>query len=384
MTFILDHLAAILVGTTLLVALVTVQQRARFEAADATSRYAMEQQNQGFIETLRRDFENMRTRTQAIDSLGYYDLQLRRGTPMNGVTRTFTFPTLADPTLGEASPVMQVHYRMEHTGIWLGPHDTGRWLYQMVRYVDAGSGFVRTGGSAPNIWDFRVDLWRRDGTQSVYANDVPDPVRIKVDLETVSTLPPEQMTTDQTVIAQTDFQRQSYTIRPLNIAFNASDETPPPTTGAPPPLPPEPPVPTPPPPPPVESLPGSGMPGSAGPGSEAPGAGSPGSGSPGSGAPGPGSPTPGTPSPGAPSPGTPSSPLLPGAPGVGGGGSPGTPAPTSPAPPTLPGTPPSYPSPGTPTPGTPGPGTPTPGTPAPGVPSPGGPPTLPPPAPPEI
>ncbi|MEM6783679.1 MAG: hypothetical protein AAF624_08100 [Bacteroidota bacterium] len=375
MTFLLDHLASILVGTTLLVALVTVQQRARFDAADATSRYAMEQQNQDFIETLRRDFENMRTRTQAIDSLGYYELQLRRGTPMDGVTRTFTFPTLADPALGETSPVMQVHYRLEHTGIWLGPHDTGRWLYQMVRYVDTGSGFVRTGGSAGNIWDLRVDLWRRDGTQSTHADDVPDPVRIKVDLETASTLPPDKITTDQEVISQTDFQRQSYTIRPLNIAFNASDETPPPTTGAPPPLPPEPPVPTPPPPPPPASLPGSGTPGSDGPGSESPGPGTPGSESPGPGTPNPGSPAPGTPNPGAP-PGTPP----PGTPGPGNGGTPSTPNPGAPPP----SSPPPTPNPGTPNPGTPGSGTPAPGAPSPGFPPPSGPPPTPPPAPPKI
>ncbi|MEM9998208.1 MAG: hypothetical protein AAF809_10955 [Bacteroidota bacterium] len=396
MTFILDNLAAILVGTTLLVALITVQQRARFDAADATARYAMEQQNQGFIETLRRDFENMRTRTQAIDSLGYYELKLRRGGGMDGVTRTFSFPTLADPALGEASPVAQVHYRLEHTGVWVGPHDTGRWLYQMVRYVDMGSGFVRSGGSAPNLWDFRVDLWRRDGTQSTQTTNAPDPVRIKVDLETVSTLPPERVTADQEAVRETDFQRQSYTIRPLNIAFNASDETPPPTTGTPPPLPPEPPVPTPPPPPPPASLPGTDTPGTGTPGSGAPGTETPGSEPPSPGTPGTGDPTPGTPGTGDPTPGAPGSEpstpgLPPGLPSPGNGdgnsetptpGSPGTGDPTPGSP--NPGTPPTSPSPGSPAPGTPSPGSPTPGSPPPGVPPATPSPSPPPVAPPKI
>lgn len=278
MAFIFDHLTAIVVGTVLLVALVAVQQRARFQANDAVSRYAMEQQNQAFIETLRRDFENMRTRKQAIDSLGYYQFRLNRtktsypsgATDWN--TSTFTFPTLADPALGAASPIVQVSYRLEHTGIWVGPYDTGRWAFEMVRYVEdgSGSGFVRTGGSAPNLRKIEVDLWRRDGAKSTWAHDAPDPVRVKIDLETTTDLPPDRITADQEVMTQADFQRQSYTLRPLNIAFNEADTVAPPSTGTPPPLPPEPPVPSPPAPPPVPDEPDT-PPGGEGDGPDGPG-----------------------------------------------------------------------------------------------------------------
>ena len=61
MTVLLDNLTAILVGSTLLVAMLVVQQRGQQSAIDATARYQSETLTSQFISILERDVENIRT-----------------------------------------------------------------------------------------------------------------------------------------------------------------------------------------------------------------------------------------------------------------------------------------------------------------------------------
>lgn len=183
MSVILDHLTAILVGATLLGALVYVQQRQQQQVVDTTVRYRVEHTTAAFMETLQRDVENMRTEAQARHGLGFFQAELVQSA---GLTQRFSFPTLARPELGSASPLVMVSYVVQPTGRTARVQGAERPLLRVTRYTYGGSGgYVRTGG-AEEIVEFSVRAIAPDGTSRIAGTLAAAPAQVALTVATAS------------------------------------------------------------------------------------------------------------------------------------------------------------------------------------------------------
>lgn len=226
MSFLLDHLSAFLVGASLLVGLLFVQQRGRQTAVEATVRYRTEVQTASFVEGLTRDLENARTREQARAALGLYerrtdarDLTERAlgvyGTPER--TDWIEFVTLADPEAGDGSPLVAVAYKMEPTGATARVRGADRPLYQVVRYVCADPcrsprDWAAQGGSAPAIVGLRVRPEPAPPATGAVMLLAQAPGRIAVVVEAAYATPKRQAG-DQDETAEVGLTRQGATVR---------------------------------------------------------------------------------------------------------------------------------------------------------------------------
>ena len=186
MAFVFDNLIAILVGTTLLVALVFVQQRGQQSAVDAAVRYQAQSQTSGFLDGLERDVENMRAMAEMDATFGTRRLAIRRAIGADGetYTRQFAFPTLLDPEAGVASDVAFVTYEVTPTGQSVRLGDALHPTYQAVRYVytRGAAGHVADGGSGLLI-DFDVEVTGADNVAIVEApalTETPQSVHLAV------------------------------------------------------------------------------------------------------------------------------------------------------------------------------------------------------------
>ena len=263
MAFIFDHLIAFIVGASLLVALLFVQQRGGQQAVEATVRYRTEVQAASFAETLTRDLENLRTREQAAAALGTYatdefDKSMggteRRALAVHGTaarTDFIQFVTLEDPaadTDGDPktrSGLVAVAYRMEPTGQQVTARGRVRALHRVVRYVYAGGRWEAQGGSPPTVVGFQVAAMP-GGPNVRITNAAP---RIDVALEFANEVPDRQAG-DQQERAEVGLTRQGATVRVY--AAGTGDRSLPPNQGSgliprlpwvgPPPPPPPPPV----------------------------------------------------------------------------------------------------------------------------------------------
>lgn len=193
MSFLLDHLTAILVGTTLLVALLFVQQRGQQNAVEAATRYQSQRLTSGFATTLERDVENIRTRAQTEAAFGgaggaglpRYRFTIRRSSD-GTYTSQVTFPTLQDPALGDASPILIVGYHVEPTGERALIDGVDRPIYTVTRYEYARGGTVLSQSTLGGVLDFEVSAFTDDGTEIRTSSWVdPTPPRLDVEVATV-------------------------------------------------------------------------------------------------------------------------------------------------------------------------------------------------------
>ncbi|MFN3595756.1 MAG: hypothetical protein ACK41D_00620 [Rubricoccaceae bacterium] len=182
MSVFLDHLTAILVGATLLGVVVFVQQRQQQQVIDSTVRYRVEHATAAFMETLQRDVENMRAEAQARHGLGFFQVELVQSA---GLTRRFSFPTLAEPERGRASPLVMVSYVVQPTGRTARVQGTERPLFRVTRYAHVGGRYVRTGG-AEEVTEFAVRAITADGASHVAGALTSAPVHVALSVATAS------------------------------------------------------------------------------------------------------------------------------------------------------------------------------------------------------
>ncbi|MEM9998654.1 MAG: hypothetical protein AAF809_13215 [Bacteroidota bacterium] len=251
MAFLLDNLTSILVGSTLLVVLLFVQQRSGQSATETAVHQITQARTLMFMDVLERDIENMRTERQALAALGSYTNRLEATA---GQTTRFSFPTLADPSLGAASPTVQVRYDVTPLGDSVMVGDVKRGIYRVQRF----EGGTPSGGSSESIVGFEVEVFERGSTtgrRSGAALRDLDRVRVEV---TTALNAVRQRAGDQESRSQTNAIRHGYVFRPRNLSVSEEGRGPmpaPPTV-----FPPEPPPPPPPPPPAPPSPPTSSPP----------------------------------------------------------------------------------------------------------------------------
>ena len=223
MSVIFDNLTAILVAAVLAGALLVVQMRRQESAIATTVRNRVEFQAGEFMSVVQRDAENIRTRRQTEAAFGAYRFRLRRATGADGETYTsqLSFPTLATPRLGDASPVAIVTYVMTPTGQTVRVGASVRPTYRVVRTAYRRSGGIVETGGAVGVLDFDVFLVQADGREETSAPDrtniaqTPSQVRIAVMTAAAAAL---RRSGDQAATTAQNATRRTTTARVISAA----------------------------------------------------------------------------------------------------------------------------------------------------------------------
>ena len=240
MTFILDHLIAILVGATLLGGLLFMQQRGQQAAIETTIRHRAETQTSSFLSTLTRDVENARTARQIKSGLGTWapDAKGAWGDYSLGVfgtpTRTdwLQLVTLTSPEAGSASPFQAVAYRSVELADSVEVKGVRHPLYRVDRYVyeSGAADWERRGGSAPNLIRFSVNATDLDG-DPVYnwrIRELPSSVEIAVEAAEAGV---GRKAGDLAATTRTNATSQALSVRIPNASSSATAAAPPPPGG---------------------------------------------------------------------------------------------------------------------------------------------------------
>lgn len=226
MAAIFDHLTAIIVGTVLVGTLLFVQMRRQESAIETTVRNRVEWQADEFLSVVQRDLENMSTPAQARHAFGSDRFTIRRRLMADGVTgytQQISFPTLAVPQDGAASPLAIVSYEMTPTGETVRVGETDRPTYRITRYEYRRGGSVQPTGGAEGLLEFNVLGIERDGGEigddpglDVTGRDVITP-QVKVALMAAAPLPARRAS-DQQTRTMMNAVRRATTVRVTSAA----------------------------------------------------------------------------------------------------------------------------------------------------------------------
>ena len=224
---IFDHLVSILIGTTLLLALVTVQQRGQQKAVEATVHHAAQAKGFALSAALQSDLENLYVvPADPPQTSEWSTVNLDWVEQGGAVTTLFTFHTLTDPTDPDAG-LTAVAYRLEKSTTSPAlKHRVARYLNNNVD--DDGDG---------NLWDYAGgDAGGLLGFNSTLSNEVDaaeDSMGDEAGFSTVtlsfasSVKGPGQLTGDQQSTTKTNHVSQSLTLRPVMLSIDASTPLPP-------------------------------------------------------------------------------------------------------------------------------------------------------------
>lgn len=237
MTFIIDHLIAILVGATLLGALLFIQHRGQQSAVETAIRHRAETQTSAFLGTITRDLENARTSEQITTGLGTWSKDAVSNSPKRafGVHGTATHTdivelvTLVDPAAGAASPLQAVVYESVELPDSVEVAGVKRPLYRVDRHVyRAGAGgWVQRGGSAGNLTSFVVRTRSLDGGTLTNGRTSNAPATVAVELMAAED-GVGRKTAELAATTRTNATRQAITVRVVNASSTggASDVAP--------------------------------------------------------------------------------------------------------------------------------------------------------------
>lgn len=218
MAFFFDHLTAVAVGATLLVAMLFVQQRGQQAAIEATARYQSQKLTTEFIHTIERDVENMRTMLDMDLEFGVRQIRIRRASADSGsYTYQFAFPTLLDPDADDASGVALVVYHVVPTGREVRVQGEPRPTYRATRYVlESGASAVRPAGGSGDLVDFDVVAFDLEGEEVL--TEGPSDLPSRIFLSVVSAAPlPDRRAGDQ-ASKQSTTTRLARMVRVANAA----------------------------------------------------------------------------------------------------------------------------------------------------------------------
>ncbi len=195
MTFLLDNLTAVVVGTVLIGALFVVQQRSQQSAIEAVQQDRAQAHAGGLATTIERELENARSRPETeaafrIEAGGSqvgtdtYRFHLRQATAADGTVFTshLSFPTLSDPAALGGSPLTVVTYEVEETGEVARVDGRDRPLLQITRYTFGRGGPLRRTATVGRLVAVDVTATAADGSTSVAGPMASTPVRVHVEL----------------------------------------------------------------------------------------------------------------------------------------------------------------------------------------------------------
>ena len=157
MQILLDHIAATILGITVVFILLQLQLDSHEANADALRYHANRVQTLSFLETLERDFQNIGA---GVNAGGVMIVGLTNDSP----TSSFEFMAMTDTTA--AATVQQIKYELVPTGtatIHSGSVSQSKPTYEIRRLVRTGSGYAVTGRSSNSILEFEVTLLSASG-----------------------------------------------------------------------------------------------------------------------------------------------------------------------------------------------------------------------------
>lgn len=224
MQAILDNITAVIVSGSIMMIFAFLQIRGTQTAADATINHMVYAELMQTSFYLKSDIENMRTEAQTDEAINRsklsggsaYDCQVQTS---GGITTSFTFPTLKDPTTAykladpEDAEVVLVTYQLTDTGETLkvpeGHTSSNRTLYSLDRMVNGAT----TGGSKNFVTHFLVEFSSK-GSSNFSSNSGTCPtdmakVRFEFKLATEGV---EMVAVDQQSTSQTNISRYGATI----------------------------------------------------------------------------------------------------------------------------------------------------------------------------
>ncbi|MEM6326755.1 MAG: hypothetical protein AAF791_06500, partial [Bacteroidota bacterium] len=235
MQAILDHLTAILVGATLLGAMLFIQMRQQQSSIETVVRDRAFSQTISFFDTIEREVENARTRDQSVAGLGYYVVNVD-GTPDR--TDRFTFTTFEPGASGGG--ITSVSYVLVATAetVRVGPtlypvYNLERWTNRVAASGSAPGTYTREGIVATDIVRFVVRAYKEDGNQMTWASTNAgygrpgatwagdDPVRYEIEVEG-AVEGPKQLAGDQVATSEQGLARVAHSIRPVNSGATGS------------------------------------------------------------------------------------------------------------------------------------------------------------------
>lgn len=235
MQAILDHLTAILVGATLLGAMLFIQLRQQQASIETVTRDRAAGQTSSFFDSIERETENTRTRDQSVARLGYYVMDVQ-GT--DDRTDRFTFSTF-EP-VGPTGRVSSVSYVLVPTGQTIRVGRALRNAFNIERWTNRADAtgvvpdtYTREGLVATNIVGFKVRAYDKDGDRVTWASTSAgygrpgatsrdnDPVRFEIEVEGAAE-GPRQLSGDQLATSELGLSRVSHSIRPVNSGATGS------------------------------------------------------------------------------------------------------------------------------------------------------------------
>lgn len=228
MHVILDHLAAVVVSSVLVLLFALMQVRGVQSAGETTVNHMVRSATLDIALMLERDLENMRTDAQVQEAIARGILS--GGTAFNctatasaDTTMQFTFPTLEDPQSAAGladpndAPVALVTYQLTPAADSLSRLVNGLLvthpLFQLQRFIDG----VYTGGTQATVTDFRV-LFATSGSGTFIPANAACPADLnKVRFQLQMGLPGYNMEgSGQTSTSQLNFSRHGVTVNLIN------------------------------------------------------------------------------------------------------------------------------------------------------------------------
>lgn len=200
MNVLLDNIAAVVIGGTILLIIAFLQVRGQASALDGIAYYATKARTVDFVQQLRTDLNNVGAGVPGADIEAGKAL-LHHATAAGGdTTDVFTFRTYGDSTAFETKTGASiVCYKREPTGRTARVFDpasgttVGRPTFRIVRRLNPTTPATCTGGtetasSASSFTAFRLSLHRDDGSAVTTSAGFPQVRKIEAHLRAASPL----------------------------------------------------------------------------------------------------------------------------------------------------------------------------------------------------
>lgn len=155
MQFLLDHALAVVAGSVLLIAALTLQTQSRLHAVQETVSDAARARAVSLGEMLAEEFDNVLSEPQATEFFGAHLCRLRRD-PSDSVTERVEVPAYVRTAAASLPTPGHVRYRLLADGDSVQTSDTWLPTYDLVREVDQGTGYSAPDTVGTGIVDFDV------------------------------------------------------------------------------------------------------------------------------------------------------------------------------------------------------------------------------------
>ena len=217
MLALLDQLTAIVAGTFVLVALLTLQTRDRLSAIEDTVSDAAQQRATSAADALAQEFDNTLSEAMATAALGVYRCQLVRDAA-NELTTVVDIPAYTRTVQGGTVRAASVRYALQDAGRTVAVGTRIRRVYRLTRQLDTGSGYGTAATVADGVVDFDVKFRGRASETFVGA----PPLRFsQIAFQIVVAVPAPRAMRGQTRTQQTNSARAVLTVRPPNLTTDA-------------------------------------------------------------------------------------------------------------------------------------------------------------------